>query len=316
MRVLVVTNMYPNPQMPASGTFVRDQVESLRALGVESDVFFIDGKASTWNYFRAFPQFWRHLRTHPRYDLIHAHYVFSGAVALAQRRVPVLLTHHGIEVILGWQGWLCRLVTPLAARVIVTSPEVKRLLRSARAEVIPCGIDMERFMPMPRDEARARLDLPLDKKLILFAGALRPEKRVEIIQAAAQIVAAEDPSAELLIATNRPYDEIPLYMIACDVLALASDFEGSPMVIKEAMACNLPIVSVNVGDVAEVIRNTEGCYLCERTPEDMAAKLSLALQWGKRTDGRAKVAHLSLEATARRIFTIYEEMVVAREKKG
>jgi len=308
MRVLVVTNMYPNPRMPAAGTFVRDQVESLRALGVESDVFFIDGKASTWNYFRAFPQFWRRLRTHPRYDLIHAHYVLSGAVALAQRRLPVLLTHHGIEVILGWQGWLCRLVTPLVDRVIVTSPEVKRLLGSARAEVIPCGIDMERFKPVPRDEARARLGLPMDKKYILFAGALRPEKRVEIIQAAAKLVTVEDPSAELLIATNRPYEEIPLYMNACDVLALASDFEGSPMVIKEAMACNLPIVSVNVGDVAEVMGGTEGCYLCERTPEDMAAKLRLALQWGRRTEGRARVAHLSLEATARRILAIYEEM--------
>jgi teichuronic acid biosynthesis glycosyltransferase TuaC len=312
MRVLVVTNMYPNPSMPASGTFVRDQVESLRALGVEIDVFFMDGKASTWNYLRAFPQFWRWLRSHPRYDLIHAHYVFSMLVALAQRGTPILLTHHGIEVILGWQGWLCRVVTPLADRVIVTSPEVKRLLGSARADVIPCGIDMERFKPMPRGEARAQLGLDPDKKLILFAGAPRPEKRLEIIQEAARQVSAEAPSVELVIATNRPYEEIPLYMNACDVLALASDFEGSPMVIKEAMACNLPIVSVDVGDVAEVIGDTEGCYLCERTPEDMASKLHLALQWGRRTDGRARVAHLSLEAAARRILAIYEEMLSGR----
>lgn len=312
MRVLVVTNMYPNPAMPASGTFVRDQVESLRALGVEMDVFFIDGKTSTWNYFRAFPQFRRWLGARAPYDLVHAHYVFSGLVALAQRRAPVLLTHHGIEVILGWQGWLCHLVTPLVDRVIVTSAEVKRALGVERADVIPCGIDMSRFAPVPVQEARAALGLPQDRSLVLFAGGLRPEKRIDIIQAAVALLAAGDPDVELVIATNRPHDEVPLYMSACDVLALASDFEGSPMVIKEAMACNLPIVSVDVGDVAEVIGGTEGCFLCERTPEDMAAKLRLALDRGGRTDGRKAVAHLSLEASARKILHIYEEMAATR----
>lgn len=310
MRVLTVTNMYPNEREPAFGTFVRDQVESLRALGVEMDVLFMDGKVSRWNYLRGFGQLRRHLRAHPSYDLIHAHYVFSGLVALSQRRLPVVLTHHGIEVVLGWQGWLCRLVTPRVDQVIVTSPEVKRALGDKCAHVIPCGIDMNRFAPMPRDEARARLGLPLDRKLVLFAGEPRPEKRLEVIRAAVGLLSAEDPSVELVMATNRPHGEVPLFMNASDALALASDFEGSPMVVKEAMACNLPIISVDVGDVAEVISGTEGCYLCERTPEDMAAKLRLALARGARTDGRAKVVErLSLEATARRILAIYEEML-------
>ena len=310
MRVLAVTNMYPNEREPALGTFVRDQVESLRALGVEMDVFFMDGKASRWNYLRGFGQLRRHLRAHPPYDLIHAHYVFSGLVALGQRRLPIVLTHHGIEVVLGWQGWLCRLVTPRVDQVIVTSPEVKRALGEERAHVIPCGIDMNRFAPMPRHEARARLGLPVDRKLVLFAGEPRPEKRLEIIHAAVDLLSAEDSSIELMMATNRPHEEVPLFMNASDALALASDFEGSPMVVKEAMACNLPVVSVDVGDVAEVIGGTEGCYLCERTPEDMAAKLRLALARGGRTDGRAKVVErLSLEATACRILAIYEEML-------
>jgi teichuronic acid biosynthesis glycosyltransferase TuaC len=314
MRVLVVTNMYPNPRMPASGTFVRDQVESLRALGMDMDVFFIDGRASTWNYFRAFPQFWRWLRTHPRYDLIHAHYVFSGLVALSQGRAPIVLTHHGIEVVLGWQGWLCHVVTPLVDRVIVTSPVVERALGAKHVDVIPCGIDTERFVPMPREEARAKLGLPPDRRLVLYAGMRRPEKRVEMIEQAVALLSAGDPSVELVVATNRPYEEMPLYMNACDVLALASEFEGSPMVIKEAMACNLPIVSVDVGDVADVMGTTAGCYLCEPTPEDMAAKLRLALARGARTDGRAAVLHLSLEAAARQILGIYGEMMSARGK--
>lgn len=312
MRVLAVTNMYPNQREPAFGTFVRDQVESLRALGVEMDVFFMDGKISRWNYLRGFDRLHRYLRTRPAYDLIHAHYVFSGLVALSQRRLPVVLTHHGIEVVLGWQGWLCRWITPRVDRVIVTSPEVKRALGDERAVVIPCGIDMSRFAPMPRDEARARLGFPADRESVLFVGEPRPEKRLEIIRAAVERLAAQDSSVQLIVATNRPHDEVPLYMNACDALALASDFEGSPMVVKEAMACNLPIVSVDVGDVAEVISGTEGCYLCERTPEDMADKLRLALARGMRTDGRGRVSHLSLDATARRILAVYEEISAAQ----
>jgi glycosyltransferase involved in cell wall biosynthesis len=309
MRVLIVTNMYPTEAKPAHGTFVRDQVESLRALGVDMNVFFMDGRASRWNYARGFWDLHRWLRAHAAYDLIHAHYVFSGLVALSQRRLPIVLTHHGIEVVMGWQGWLCRLITPLMEGVIVTSEGVRRALGDPRAVVIPCGIDLEKFAPMPRDEARARLGLAADRRLVLFAGAPRPEKRVEIIQAAAQRLAADDPSVELVMASGRPYDEVPLFMSACDVLALASDFEGSPMVIKEAMACNLPIVSVDVGDVAEVIGGTEGCYLCERTPEDMAAKLRMALDRGQRTDGRRRVMHLSLESAARQILAVYEQRV-------
>lgn len=313
MRVLVVTNMYPTQDKPAFGTFVRDQVESLRALGVDVDVFFMDGKASRLNYARGFGGLRRHLQRHAPYDLIHAHYVFSGLVALSQRRLPVVLTHHGIEVVLGWQGYLCRWVTPRADAVIVTSGVVKRALADDRAVVIPCGVDFGLFAPMPKEEARARLGLPPDGKLVLFAGEPRPEKRLDIIQAAVQRLSAEDASIRLVVASNRPHQEVPLYMNACDVLALASEFEGAPMVIKEAMACNLPIVSVNVGDVAEIIGDTEGCCLCERTPEDMATGLRLALAWGRRTDGRQRVMHLSLDATARQIGAVYEGVLRARQ---
>ena len=315
MRVLVVTNMYPNAREPALGTFVQDQVESLRALGVDADVLFIDGKASRWNYLRGFPRLWRWLRTHARYDLIHAHYVFSGLVALAQRRLPVVLTHHGIEVVLGWQGWLCRLVTPLVDRVIVTSPVVQKKLDLQEADVIPCGIDVERFAPMPQDEARRALGLSEGRKRVLFVGEPRPEKRLDIIRGAVELLAAQDSSVELVIASDRPHKEVPLYMNACDVLALASDFEGSPMVIKEAMACNLPLVSVDVGDVAELIEGTDGCYLCERTPQDMAAKLRMALARDRRTDGRKAVAHLSLEATAQRILSVYKEVLAQQVER-
>src|SRR6266536_3207194 len=114
MKVLVVTNMYPSPEMPAFGTFVQDQVEALRQAGAEVDVFVIQGRKGIWNYALAIPRFWKHLWGH-RYDAIHAHYVLAGLVARAQWGHRVVLTHHGPEV-LGqprWQGPLCHVVTPL-----------------------------------------------------------------------------------------------------------------------------------------------------------------------------------------------------------
>jgi len=104
-------------------------------------------------------------------------------------------------------------------------------------------------------------------------------------------------------------------MNACDVLVLVSDGEGSPMVIKEAMACNLPIVSVPVGDVPEVLGNTEGCYLCTQEPQDVAEKLELALRRGKRTNGRKTISHLEIGAISRRIITVYRNVLKEKHSR-
>jgi len=311
MRVLVVTNMYPTETMPAFGVFVYEQVQSLRRRGAQVDVLFINGKESTWNYLRGFAQVRRQVRA-ARYDIVHAHYVFSGVMARAQFRRPLVVSFHGAGEMFGWVGWLCRALAPWVDAFTVTSAEHEAELGAKGAHIIPCGIDTELFQPMPRAEARQRLGLPLDKKLILFAADLRPEKRVDVARAAVALLQRETPEVELLVVTGRPHSDIPLFMNACDALVLTSDAEGSPQVVKEAMACNLPIVSVEVGDVAEVIGGTEGCFLCQRTPEDVAAKLRLALERGRRTNGREAVLHLSLDRIADRILGIYGQVLVRR----
>lgn len=316
MRVLIVTNMYPTPEMPAFGTFVQDQVEALRALGVEIDVFFFNGRKSKWNYLAAFPRLWRKLRRE-RYDLIHAHYVLAGIVARAQWANRVVLTHHGGEV-LGqprWQAPLCRLLTPLCDETIHVTEQIRRTLNDADGWVIPCGVDVTRFDPLPRDEARALIGLPRDRPLVLFAGEFwRPEKRFDLIEAAMALVRRELPEAELVLLTKKPHGIVPAYMSACDALVLASNVEGSPMVIKEAMASNLPIVSVRVGDVPEVIADTPGCALAERDPADIAAKLLPLLRAPRRTDGRERIGHLHHDAVARRIRQVYERAI--RPRRG
>jgi teichuronic acid biosynthesis glycosyltransferase TuaC len=314
VKVLVLTNMYPTPDRPFHGTFVEQQVKSLRREGVEVDVLYVDGVKSNLNYLWGFPRLWSKLLT-KHYDLIHAHYVFSGLIARAQLACPVVLTHHGSQVFQGWQARLCRVATPLMDRAIVVSPEMKEKGRLSNANIIPCGIDFELFKPTPRQQARKELGLPQDKKLVLYAGEyFRPIKRFDIVQTAMKLLHEKRPDAELVLVAKKPLHEVPKYMSACDVLVLVSDGEGSPMVIKEAMACNLPIVSVPAGDVEEVITGTEGCYLCSQDPRDVADKLEMALKWGKKTDGREKIGHMEISAIAKRIISLYEDLL--REKKG
>ena len=311
MRVLVVTNIYPTETMPAFGIYVYEQVQSLRRKGLDVDVLFINGKANTWNYALGAWQVLRQVRT-AAYDIVHAHYVFSGILARLQFRYPLVVTFHGAGEMAGWVGWLCRVLAPWVDAFTVTSVEHAAQLGHPGARIVPCGIDLELFRPMPMREARQRLKLAEDKKLVLFAADLRPEKRIDVARAAIALLQQEDASVELVVVSGRPHEEIPLFMNACDVLVLTSDYEGSPQVIKEAMACNLPIVSVDVGDVAEVIGNTEGCFLCQRTPEDVADKLRRALTWGRRTGGRSAVEHLSLDRIADRIISIYHQVLAKR----
>ena len=309
MRVLVVTNMYPSPEQPAFGTFVKNQVDDLRAADVAIDVLMINGRKNRWNYLWGVFRFWKQLLAN-RYDLIHCHYIFSGLIGRLQWRYPVILTHHGVEVVYdGWVSKLVRFTHRWFDKVIVVSQAQEDVLQDPKVALVPCGIDFDKMRLMPQHEARGILKLPLDQKLVLWAGEFwQPVKRYYLVEKAMALVQEQVPEAKLIRVSGQPHSMMPYYMNACDVLVLTSSYEGSPMVIKEAMACNLPIVSTAAGDVAQVIEGTEGCSLCESTPEDVARKLMAVLSWGKRTCGRQRIRHLDSRVIARRVANLYEEL--------
>ena len=158
-----------------------DQVKSLRRIGVEVDVFFMNGRKNKLNYLAAYPRLWNQLRKN-RYDVVHAHYIFSGLVARAQWQAPVVLTHHGPEVFMTWERHVCKAATRSFHKVIVVSEEMKERLGDEDAIVIPCGVDLDRFSPVDKLEARRQAGLPPDKQLVPWAGELfRPEKRSESV---------------------------------------------------------------------------------------------------------------------------------------
>ncbi len=312
LRVLVVTNMYPHPGAEDFGTFVYDEVRALRSLGVGVDVFYVDGRSQRAHYFLALPAFWRQVRARP-YHLIHAHYALTGVVARVQWSKPLVVTFHGNEVAISFTAPLSKVLARLADGIIVTSRWVAEHLGTRVDAIIPPGVDLNLFRPMDQQTARAKLNLPMDRQLVLFVGQRRPDKRIWVIEAAVAQLQAQGWPVELVIASGQPHDRIPLYMNAADVLVLVSEAEGSPMVIKEAMACNLPIVTGDLGDAREVIGDTAGCYFCDRTVEGTATAIAQALQFGRRTDGRHRVQHLSLEATARRVKAVYERVLERKQ---
>jgi teichuronic acid biosynthesis glycosyltransferase TuaC len=191
----------------------------------------------------------------------------------------------------------------------VVSQAQKNVLQDPNIALIPCGIDFDEMRLMSQREARQQLELPLDQKLVLWAGEYwQPVKRYHLVEKAMVLVQKEHPDVRLVRVSGQPHSMIPYYMNACDVLVLTSSYEGSPMVIKEAMACNLPVVSTDVGDVAQVIEGVKGCYLCEPTPQDVADKLMTVLSWGKRTNGRQRIGHLDSRNVARQVADLYKEL--------
>jgi len=117
----------------------------------------------------------------------------------------------------------------------------------------------------------------------------------------------------LNVIKNTDQNIIPYYMSAADILILTSLWEGSPNVIKEAMACNCPIVSTDVGDVKEIIRKTDGCYIASYDVVDVADKVGKALSFGRRTNGRQNIKHLDNNIIADKIISLYRLVLSKKE---
>ncbi len=318
MRVLMVTSEWPVPGQNLTAHFIKRQADFIREAGADVEVFPFKGAKNPLNYLKAWWQLHRKLRQE-KYDLIHAQFGQSGLLALP-KRLPMVVTFRGSDL-LGTVSdrtgrhlrasvihqYLSRLVARQADTVIVVSEHMKAQLPSSiKAHVIPSGIDFNFFRPIDKKAARQRLGLPLDEKLVLFVG--RPSqarKRCYLAKQAIELL-NKSTQAKLVVAWRVPHTDIPLYMSACDALVFTSMQEGSPNVVKEALACNLPIVSVTVGDVAMRLRGIAGCELCDdERPETIAAALERVLARNERIAGRETVMSLDENVATARVLNLY-----------
>jgi teichuronic acid biosynthesis glycosyltransferase TuaC len=311
VRTLVVTNMYPTAREPWFGSFVKDQVEALELQGADISVFAFDGRGTRLAYVRATGAV-RRLVGSGRFDLVHAHYGLSGAVALAQRRVPVVTTFHGSDTgYVRWQVPVSWVVARLSTPVFVAEAGARRLGLPG-SEVIPCGVDARSFVPCERGEARELLGWARDRRYVLFPGS--PANAVKRFDLFAAAVAALRPASglEAIALAGFSRADVPLVMNAADVLVMTSDREGSPVTVKEALACRTPVVSVRVGDVPEVIAGLPGCSVTRRDPRELARAIAAALEAERSEALRERALEFSQERVAQRLLGVYRDALQRR----
>jgi teichuronic acid biosynthesis glycosyltransferase TuaC len=313
LSILAVTNTYPTEKMPGDTPCIKDQIEELRARGHHIDLFYID-RSNKLNYFKAAFRLALYSLKPRRYDLIHAFYGHCGFVARLQTKYPVVVTFRGSDL-LGKDGKIGKIAARWAQGVIVMTDDMKQVSERDDARVIPFGVNSAIFRPYPRDKARQELDLPLDEKLILFPwDPARGVKRFDIVEAAFELLRKEHESVRLITIFDQPHDVIATYMNACDVMILASDYEGSPMAVREAIACNLPLVSVDVGDVREIIENVGNCYLVERDPAAIAEKVVLVLASNTRAEWDRSKSKIDAAWAADRVLEVYDSVLNHKER--
>lgn len=295
---------------------VKNQGESLKNAGIEISYFTIYGKGIL-GYLKNRSKL-RTLVKKNDFDVVHAHYTLSGWLCLLSfLKKPIVLSVMGSDAygefnINGKRHFysyffmlLTQLIQPFVKSIIVKSNNIKKYIYlKKKCHLIPNGVNFNLFKPQAKAISRSVLGLPPDKKIVLYlANSEDPRKNFKLLNNASSFLT----NKEIEIINPYPISnkEFSDYLNACDVFVLTSFNEGSPNVIKEAMACNCPIVSTDVGDVNEVISGTPGCYLASFKPKDVAIKIEKAIRFDKRTNGRENIKHLDSNVIAHKIRNIY-----------
>jgi len=284
---------------------IKSQGKSLRELGHNVSFFAIKGKGIK-GYLNHVFVLKKYLKK-SSYDVVHAHYSLSAMTASLAGAKPLVVSLMGSDV----------KASPILAsiikifknifwrKVIVKSLDMKISSKIADARVVPNGVNFKKFKPIQREKALEITGWDANKKHVLFAAnPKRKEKNYQLAKAAFDIM--NDASVELHVLVDVPNNLMPYYFNASDVILLTSLWEGSPNVIKEAMACNCKIVAVDVGDIKKVIGDTYGCFVTDFNEATFAQKLKKSLHLKRKTNGREKITYLDSGVIAKELTNIYK----------
>lgn len=306
MRILIVASYNKGRFAP----FILEQAKILEKQGCEMNFFGLQGKGLK-GYLKNLPALKQRIGDfHP--DIVHAHYGLSGLFANLQRCVPVVTTYHGSDINDKKVLPLSKVSMRLSLWNIFVSRKTLEIVKPKRDfTLLPCGIDLSDLQLTGIQKARNKMNLLQDKKYVLFAGAFdNAVKNAPLAQAAVGCLRNEN--VELIELKGYSRDEVTLLMCAADAFLMTSISEGSPQVIKEAMACGCPIVSVDVGDVRERTEGIKGCFVAEtRNPLELASLLREAMSFQGKTQGREKLIADGLDnkVVAQRLVEIYENVI-------
>ena len=288
--------------------FITDQIAALEQCGCTATLFNTEGDG-IMGYVKAYFRMRTAIKS-VRPDIIHAHYGMTGLLANFQRRVPVVTTYHGSDINLSKVRKLSQMSMRLSAfNIFVSRKNVEQAGAKSKYELIPCGVDTSVFCKMDKAEARAKMNLPMDGKFVLFAGAFDVSiKNADLAKAAM----ANVENATLIELKGYSREEVAVLLSAVDCMLMTSKSEGSPQIVKEAIATGCPIVSVDVGDVKERINGLNNCVIADRNPQSIAEAMKSVIDNGQRIESgeeKIKAEGLDNEGVARKIVSIYKKVI-------
>lgn len=309
MRVLIVSNMYPTPERPEFGVFVRDQLEALgRIPGVEPELYVFEG-GGIKAYRKAVGPLKQHLKER-HYDVVHAHYGLTGWVAKKAGAKPLLVTLHGTDVYDKRAGRISRSVAKKADQVAVVSEDLGLALGKVKTKrplaVLPTGVNLERFAQSSREAARRSLGIDPEGSYVLFP--FNPDRPVKHYDRALA-VAEQIEDLQVLKLGNVPPDGVATYMNAVDATLVPSEYEGFGLAALETLACNTPVVATPTGMAPELLRGVAGCHCIEWNLHAWTAAVEAILEDpDPRVNGRPVAERWSTDAMAARVVDLYQRI--------
>ena len=310
MKILFVSRHIPYI-LEQVGRFVSDQRNSLLKIdNLEVILFPIKGKG-VMSYLKFIFILRRYLKEHKDIDIVHAHGGHCGLICNFQKLKPVITSYHGSDIhSKGLLLKLSQISMHFSAFNIFVSKELYDLSLYKRNNYIvqPCGVSLDLIKPIEFITAREYLGWDINKIYVLFGGAY--SRAIKNSTLAKEAVAKLN-DVELIELKGYLREEISILMSACNCLLVTSFRESGPLVVKEAMACNCPIVTTDVGDVRWVMGDTEGCYITAYDAKECADKISQALRFSKKnikTKGRNRIIEIGLsnDTVANDIYEVYK----------
>ena len=302
MRILICAS----GNAPQISPFVKEQGDSLKKLGIQIDYFLIKGKGII-GYLKNYSLLIHKIKL-GKYDLIHAHYGLSGLLATLQKRIPVIITFHGSDINNNKNIPYSLLASRLSHENIFVHDSLPKKLKlpGKNFHIISCGVNLDIFSPMNKIISRDKLGWNEKKNYILFSSRFdNPIKNATLAKSALESI---DLEIELIELKGYQKRDIRILMNAVDLLLVTSISETGPIVVKEALACNCPIISTDVGDVKSIIQEIDNCFITSYNPIEIGKKIKVILASNLRSNGRGFMNSYRLDKVAKKINKVYANM--------
>lgn len=301
MRVLIVAS----GNTKAASPFIIEQVESLKKIDIHIEYFLIKGKGWT-GYLKSLSKLKKKIKN-KKFNLIHAHYGLSGLLATLQRKIPVIITFHGSDININKNYKWSFIASRLSSKNIFVHKDQPKKLKVMLNEkdIIPCGINLKIFQPKDKVALRKKLNWDQKKVYILFSSSFdKPVKNVNLAYKSTQNI----KNSELIELKNYTKIELSNLMNAADLLLVTSFSETGPLIVKEAIACNCPVVSTDVGDVKEIIVKRKNSFVTSYNPKEIEAVIKKVIKLKKPVPkDELTLQEYDLNYAAQRIKVVYQE---------